>query len=137
MVSPYYIWVISEDMKTVTHYNTLYHNDDVSEQLMQYINNDECFVTHSSHLTSTNGWLPGRPLECTDVSMKEYDVESVSSMTTTTLGLAGVYMATEEEDSNSEFFDALDNSIKVTSSPVTMTTEKVEDKESLTKHSVA
>ena len=69
-------------MKTVTHYNTLHH-DEVSEQLMQYINNDECF---SSYVTSTNGWLPGRPLECTDVSMKDYDVESVSSVSTT-LGL--------------------------------------------------
>ena len=117
-------------LKAVVHYNTLHHNDDVSEQLMQYINNDEHFVTHSSHLTSTNGWLPGRPL---DVSINEYDVESVSSMSTTTLALTGVHMATEEEDSNSEFFDALDNSINVTSSsPVTMTIEKVEDKESLT-----
>ena len=83
--------------------------------------------------------LPRRPLEYshTDVSIKEYDEESVSSMSAE---VTGVTMVTKEEDSDSEFFDALDNPIKVTLSPITMTTEKVDmmrvkDKDSLTNSS--
>ena len=60
-----------------------------------------------------NGLLPGKPLEpsSTNVSLKECDDENVSSMSTPTLELTDGTMVTRKEDSDSEFFDALDNSI--------------------------
>ena len=132
--------VYGSSLKAQCNIKALHHSDDVTEQLIQYIGNDECFVETTataaapSHVTSNNGLLPGRPLEYspTGVSIKEYDVESVSSVSAATLEFT---MITNGEDSDSEFFDALDNSIKVTSSPVTMTTENSSTNFSITANS--
>ena len=57
---------------------------------MQYISNNECFVETTA--SSSNSLLPGRPLEYThiDVSVKECDDGSVSSMSAEFTGVTMV-----------------------------------------------
>ena len=109
--------------------NPLHYTDDVSQQLI--------IDSTSTALLLSNGLLPGKPFEPTsrDISLKESDIESVS-VTALELTDGAVVTMPTQEDSDLEFFDALDRSIKMTS-PVTMTTEKFEmltfkEKESLT-----
>ena len=109
--------------------NPLHYTDDVSQQLI--------IDSTSTALLLSNGLLPGKQFEptSTDISLKESDSESVSVTALELTDGAMVTMPTQE-DSDLEFFDALDRSIKMTS-PVTMTTEKFEvltfkEKESLT-----
>ena len=118
------------------------HSDHVTQQLAGNISNGgftvETVSAASSEITPSNELLPGQPLEpsSTDISLKECDVESVSSLPEATLELTNGSMATvvtDNEESDSEFFDALDKSIKI-SPPITMTTEMliVTEKESVT-----
>ena len=89
----------------------------MTRQCFNYYCNNTAAGAVPSLVTSSNDLLPGKPLDysLTNVSVKESDTESVN-----------ITMVTKEEDSDLEFFDALDNSNKVMpSSPVTMTEDKV------------
>ena len=106
--------------------NTLHHTDDVSQQLSEYISNGGYLVDPTNAVPSASiGLLPGEPLEhsSADVSLKESDGDSVPVTTLELTDGAMDTMATQE-DSDSEFFDALDRSIRMRS-PVAMTTERV------------
>jgi len=104
--------------------NPLYQTtDDITGQLTEYIENGGSLIettnTSSSQLTASNGL---RPLQHSsrEAILKESDAESVSlTHTQQCTNSATVTM----DDSDLEFFDALDDFVEVT--PVTMTTDNV------------
>ena len=106
---------------------SLCETDGVSEQLTEYISNGGCLVDispSSSQLTVSHVLLQTRSSR--EASLVESDSETVSSLLAATMELTDdMLTAISRWDSDSEYFDALDESIRLTLSPVAMRTDKV------------